>query len=151
MTLEFKNVIFAGGGSRCLWQVGFWDGANRAGLGLYESVDYAASTSAGCAMATACLLGRGVEALELFREMTARNPANIHWQNLRPGSGKPLLPHIEMYREALERFLVPADLDRDPGDHRTLDALSIPNFGQHLKTTGNHRLGYALLDVLLGN
>lgn len=111
MTLEFKNVIFAGGGSRCLWQVGFWDGANRAGLGLYESVDYAASTSAGCAMATACLLGRGVEALELFREMTARNPANIHWQNLRPGSGKPLLPHIEMYRDALERFLVPADLD----------------------------------------
>lgn len=110
--MEFSNAIFAGGGSRCLWQVGFWDGANQAGLGLNETVSYAASTSAGCAMATACLLDRGREALALFMEMTARNPANIHWQNLRPGSGKPLLPHIEMYRAALEQFLQPGDLDR---------------------------------------
>ncbi len=108
---EIRNVIFAGGGSRCLWQVGFWDGANRAGLGLSETVDFAASTSAGCAMATACLLGRGREALDLFKAMTAANPSNIHWGNLRPGSGKPLLPHIRMYREALEQFLVPADLE----------------------------------------
>jgi hypothetical protein len=94
-----------------MWQVGFWDGANRAGLALNTTVDYAASTSAGCAMATACMLDRGREGLALFKEMTGRNPANIHWQNLRPGSGKPLLPHIRMYREALEAFLSPADLD----------------------------------------
>ncbi|MGB1141881.1 MAG: patatin-like phospholipase family protein, partial [Halioglobus sp.] len=111
MKLEFENAIFAGGGSRCLWQVGFWEGANRAGLGLSDTVTYAASTSAGCAMATACLLGRGAQALELFKDMTAQNPANIHWHNLRPGSGQPLLPHIAMYREALERFLVPSDLE----------------------------------------
>lgn len=108
--MEFRNAIFAGGGSRCLWQVGFWDGANAAGGGLSDTVDFAASTSAGCAMATACMLGRGREALDLFKEMTAANPANIHWGNLRPGSGKPLLPHIEMYREALERFLAPTDM-----------------------------------------
>ena len=109
--MEFRNVIFAGGGSRCLWQLGFWDGANQAGAGLSETVDYAASTSAGCAMATAAMLDRGREALELFKDMTAQNPANIHWRNLRPGSGKPLLPHIAMYREALEQFLVPEDLE----------------------------------------
>ena len=46
---RFRNAIFAGGGSRCFWQLGFWDGANSAGLGLDRSVDYAASTSAGVA------------------------------------------------------------------------------------------------------
>lgn len=111
MCSEINSVVFAGGGSRCLWQVGFWDGANQAGLGLNRTVDYAASTSAGCAMATACMLDRGREALDLFKDMTARNPANIHWANLRPGSGKPLLPHIRMYREAMEAFLSPGDLD----------------------------------------
>jgi predicted acylesterase/phospholipase RssA len=110
--LEFSNAIFAGGGSRCLWQVGFWDGANKAGLGLSETVDYAASTSAGSAMATACMLDRGREALELFKELTARNPRNIHWDSLKPGSGKPLLPHMDMYRTALEQFLVPDDMAR---------------------------------------
>lgn len=110
--MEFTNAIFAGGGSRCLWQVGFWDGANRADLGLTETVTYAASTSAGCAMATACMLNRGREALELFKEMTARNPRNIYWENLRPGSDKPLLPHIDMYRAALEQFLVPGDMEQ---------------------------------------
>ena len=108
--MQFQNAIFAGGGSRCLWQVGFWEGAVEAGLGLDQSVDYAASTSAGCAMALAVMLGRGSQALELFKELTAANPANIHWQNLKPGSGKPLLPHIRMYREALEAFLSEQDL-----------------------------------------
>ena len=61
-------------------------------------------------MATACLLGRGREALDLFKALTAANPSNIHWRNLRPGSGKPLLPHIAMYRQALEMFLRPEDM-----------------------------------------
>ena len=43
----FQNVIFAGGGSRCVWQLGFWTGANDAGLGLDKQVTYVASTSAG--------------------------------------------------------------------------------------------------------
>ena len=108
--MHFQNAIFAGGGSRCLWQVGFWDGANEAGLGLDTSVNYAASTSAGCAMALVVLLGRGPEALALFKKLTAANPANIHWQNLKPGSGKPLFPHLRIYRQALEEFLMPDDL-----------------------------------------
>jgi predicted patatin/cPLA2 family phospholipase len=110
--VKFRNAIFAGGGSRCIWQLGFWDGANRAGLALNETVNYAGSTSAGCAVATAALLDRAPNALEMFKELTARNPRNIHWGNLRPGSGKPLLPHMGMYRAVLEQFLEPGDMER---------------------------------------
>ncbi len=110
MADHFDNVVFAGGGSRCFWQLGFWDGAVHAGLRLDTTVRYAASTSAGCAICTAAMLDRGPEALDLFMEMTDRNPANVHWQNLRARNGSPLLPHMAMYREALTRFLQPADL-----------------------------------------
>lgn len=106
----FKNVIFAGGGSRCVWQLGFWHGGNAAGLGLDETVSYVASTSAGCAMATAAILNRELEALDRFTILTAANPGNIHWRNLRPGSGRPLLPHMNMYRQVMEEFLQPNDL-----------------------------------------
>ena len=141
--MEFRNAIFAGGGSRCLWQVGFWDGANSAGLGLSETVDYAASTSAGCAMATACMLDRGREGLELFKEMTARNPRNIHWDSLKPGSGKPLLPHMDMYRKAMEDFLVPADLE-SLADKRLEFLMS--RFPRFLPTT----LGTAIAFMIYG-
>ncbi|MEM6639669.1 MAG: patatin-like phospholipase family protein [Pseudomonadota bacterium] len=108
--MAFRNAIFAGGGSRCVWQLGFWEGANRAGLGLDKTVDYAASTSAGCAMATAAMLDRGPEAMAMFLELVARNPANVHWHNLLPGRNGRLLPHIDMYRECLERLLSDDDL-----------------------------------------
>lgn len=112
---QYNNLIFAGGGSRCLWQVGFWEGARKAGLDLRASARYVASTSAGSAMATACALDKGEEGLALFMQMTAENPANIHWRNLRPGSGKPLLPHMAMYREALQRLLAEDDLGKLEG------------------------------------
>ncbi|MEM1113183.1 MAG: patatin-like phospholipase family protein [Pseudomonadota bacterium] len=108
---EFRNAVFAGGGSRCLWQLGFWEGANASGMKLADSVEYAASTSAGCAMALAGMLGRPRQAFDLFKGMTAENPANVHWWNLKPGSGAPLLPHMDMYRAALEDFLLPGDLE----------------------------------------
>jgi predicted acylesterase/phospholipase RssA len=122
---EFTNAVFAGGGSRCFWQLGFWDGANRAGLPLNTTVQYAASTSAGCAMALAALLNRGAEALAMFMEMAAQNPRNIHWHNLRPGASGPLLPHMAMYREALEQFLTDADLHA-LGDRQLEFLMAIP-------------------------
>ena len=128
MTAEFHNAIFAGGGSRCFWQLGFWDGANAAGLPLQQTVRFAGSTSAGCALATAAMLDRGREALDLFMELTARNPRNIHWQNLRPGSGAPLLPHIHMYREALETFLSDADLQDLDGRQVSFLMSQLPRF-----------------------
>ncbi|MEM7434392.1 MAG: patatin-like phospholipase family protein [Myxococcota bacterium] len=108
--MVFRNAVFAGGGSRCFWQLGFWEGAIEAGLELRESVKFMGSTSAGCAMATAAVLDRSRDALDLFKEMTRENPANIHWRNINPFRDAPLLPHARMYREALRVLVDPSDL-----------------------------------------
>ena len=102
--------MFAGGGSRCFWQLGFWEGAIQSGLDLQSSVKFVGSTSAGCAIATAAVLDRSNAALKIFKVLTAKNPRNIHWQNLNPLRRAPLLPHARMYREALELLLRPDDL-----------------------------------------
>ncbi len=109
---EFRNVIFAGGGSRCFWQLGFWNGLASRGVPLADTVEFVGSTSAGCAMATAAILNRTDDALALFKEMTHANPRNIHWWNALPRSSAPILPHARMYREALERFVRAEDFAR---------------------------------------
>jgi hypothetical protein len=109
--MKYPNVIFAGGGSRCFWQLGFWEGARAGGLDLGSGLDFAGATSAGCATATAAILGRSYEALEIFKDLTGANPRNIHWRHFRPGSGAPVLPHSRMYREGLDRFLDDAGLE----------------------------------------
>ncbi len=110
MERPFRNVIFAGGGSRCFWQLGFWEGARAGGLDLGAQVRFAGSVSAGCAMATAAVLDRTHEALALFKDLAGRNPANVHWRNLGPFRAGPVLPHGRMYRNALREFLKPDDL-----------------------------------------
>lgn len=111
MEPTIRNVIFAGGGSRCFWQLGCWDGLRDAGVPLTETVACFGSTSAGCAMATAAAVDRTLDALRLFQALSRRNPANIHWGNvLKPGA--PLLPHARMYRAALAEFVGPAELAR---------------------------------------
>lgn len=102
--MTFRNAIFAGGGSRCFWQLGFWEGAVGAGLDLRGSVKFVGSTSAGCAIASAAILDRSQDALTLFKELTADNPSNVHWGNLAPFSTGPVLPHYGMYRTALRRM-----------------------------------------------
>lgn len=108
----FENVVFAGGGSRCFWQLGFWKGVNEAGIPLTKTVRYAASTSAGCLVATASLLDRTEEALTLFKSYTASNPSNIHWDNLKPGHSGRLLPHMDMFLDAAREFLSATDLQK---------------------------------------
>jgi len=108
--MKFRNAIFAGGGSRCFWQLGFWEGAKESGLDLQRSVKFAGSTSAGCAMASAAILDRAHDALSLFKDFTEKNPKNIHWWNIHPFRRGPLLPHARMYREALGEFIGPDDL-----------------------------------------
>ncbi|MDH3200402.1 MAG: patatin-like phospholipase family protein [Myxococcales bacterium] len=108
--MSFRNAVFAGGGSRCFWQLGFWEGAIQSGLDLRNAVKFIGSTSAGCAIASAAVLDRSTTALNLFKDLTTRNPRNIHWQNLNPLRKAPLLPHAQMYREALELFIRPEDL-----------------------------------------
>jgi predicted acylesterase/phospholipase RssA len=108
--MTFRNAIFAGGGSRCFWQLGFWEGAKESGLDLQRSVKFAGSTSAGCAMASAAVLDRSRDALSLFKDFTSKNPTNIHWQNISPFKRGALLPHGRMYREALRAFIGADDL-----------------------------------------
>jgi predicted acylesterase/phospholipase RssA len=103
--MKFRNAIFAGGGSRCVWQLGFWEGAKEAGLGLQSSVKFAGSTSAGCAMASAAILDRSHDALTIFRDLTAKNPKNIHWNNINPFKQGALLPHGRMYRDAMSELI----------------------------------------------
>jgi len=108
--MRFRNAIFAGGGSRCFWQLGFWEGAKESGLDLQRSVEFVGSTSAGCAMATAAVLDRAHDALSLFQDFTERNPKNIHWWNLHPLRRGSLFPHARMYRAALDEFVGHDDL-----------------------------------------
>lgn len=61
-------------------------------------------------MATAAVLSRVREALQLFQDLTARNPRNIHWWNLHPSKPGTLFPHARMYREALDAFMGQDDL-----------------------------------------
>ncbi len=136
--MSFRNAIFAGGGSRCFWQLGFWKGAADAGLELRESVRFVGSTSAGCAIATAALLGRPFDALDIFKDLTHRNPRNVHWGNLSPFRRAPLLPHARMYREALDVFL-------DADDVRTLQRHSL-----HFLMSGFPRWARGSAGTLMG-
>ena len=95
--MRFRNAIFAGGGSRCFWQLGFWEGAKEAGVDLQGSVEFVGSTSAGCAMATAAVIDRARDALTLFQELTEENPRNIHWWNLHPFRNGSLFPHAHLF------------------------------------------------------
>lgn len=107
--MTFRNAIFAGGGSRCFWQLGFWEGAKTSGLDLQSSVKFVGSTSAGCAMATAAVLNRAHDALSIFQAFTRENPKNIHWWNLHPRRRGSVFPHASMYRRALHEFIAHDD------------------------------------------
>lgn len=110
--MRFRNAIFAGGGSRCFWQLGFWEGAKEAGLDLQSSVKFVGSTSAGCAMATAAVLDRAEDALCIFQSFTEENPKNIHWWNLHPLRRGSVFPHASMYRRALDEFIAHDDFTK---------------------------------------
>jgi len=92
----FSSVVFAGGGNRCLWQVGFWE---RVAPELTLTPKTIAAVSAGASMACLILCGRITETLEYFQKMTAGNPHNIYPANI--FRGHPVFPHLAMYRRAL--------------------------------------------------
>lgn len=103
----FDAVVFAGGGSRCFWQLGFWSVAAPA-LGIAPRE--IAAVSAGSAMACAVFAGRIERAMRLFLRATGSNPRNVY-----PGrilSRRPCFPHYEMYRETILEALDGQALDR---------------------------------------
>lgn len=96
----FDAVVFAGGGSRCLWQAGFWSVAADA-LGLAPR--RAAGVSAGSAIAAMILAGRMDQGRRLFSVLTARNRANVYPLNLL--RRRPVFPHLAMYQSVLRETL----------------------------------------------
>ena len=70
----FKSVVFAGGGSRCFWQLGFWNTVAPA-LNINPSV--VSSVSAGAAFACFSLAADAEDILSYFKKATGINKKNI--------------------------------------------------------------------------
>jgi Patatin-like phospholipase len=106
-TRTLVNVVFAGGGNRCLWQAGFWsEAAPRLGLVPHRI----AATSAGAAIACVLFAGRLREGLAHFRAATTANRRNVYPANVL--RGHPVFPHAAMYRRALLETIDTAALAR---------------------------------------
>lgn len=103
----FESVVFAGGGSRCFWQLGFWQTAAPA-LNLRPSV--LASASAGAAFACFAVASDPENILGYFKEATGANKKNVYLSNL--FSRKPVFPHYRMYRDAVLYALDDATMTR---------------------------------------
>lgn len=96
----FRAVVFAGGGSRCLWQAGFFDVAASA-LGI--EVEEAAAASAGAAMACMFFAGTTERGVEYFKKITGENRKNFYPENI--VSKTPCFPQAAMYRDVIAHAL----------------------------------------------
>jgi predicted patatin/cPLA2 family phospholipase len=93
---NIKSVVFAGGGGRCLWQVGFWDTVSPVIKLKPETV---AGVSAGAAMALMAITGRSEAALKSIKSATSLNKKNFYPENI--FKKDPLFPHYNIYRNTI--------------------------------------------------
>lgn len=93
---DFKSVVFSGGGSRCLWQVGFWDTVAPA---IKLKPDILAGVSAGAGMAGMIATGTSTVGIRLIKEATAANRKNFYLQNMI--KTEPAFPHHRIYRNTI--------------------------------------------------
>jgi predicted acylesterase/phospholipase RssA len=93
---DFKSVVFAGGGSRCFWQLGFWKTAAPA---MNIKPDAVAGVSAGAAFACLALAADAEKVLNYFKKLTAANEKNMYMENL--FRKEPVFPHYRMFRDAI--------------------------------------------------
>jgi predicted acylesterase/phospholipase RssA len=99
-------LVFAGGGCRCFWQVGFLETAGeRAAI----APRHVAAVSAGAAMATMIFAGRVARGRARFATLTAATSRNIRLRNLL--GPDPVFPHLGMYRDVLLDALDAAALE----------------------------------------
>ena len=92
----FDAVVFAGGGCRCFWQLGFW---STAAPRLNLQPERVGAVSAGAAMACAALTGVFDELVEDFAARAAANRGNFQPREwLR---GRRAFPHEAMYRATI--------------------------------------------------
>ncbi|MEB2346265.1 MAG: patatin-like phospholipase family protein [Deltaproteobacteria bacterium] len=92
----FDAAVFAGGGCRCFWQLGFWStAASRLGI----EPERVGAVSAGAAMACAALTGVFEDLVGEFTARIATNRGNFLPRNwLR---GLPAFPHERIYRATI--------------------------------------------------
>ncbi|WP_445356997.1 patatin-like phospholipase family protein [Microbulbifer sp. ANSA002] len=95
----FDQVVFAGGGGRCTWQIGFWE-VIADQIKLKPRV--LTGVSAGAMIAGLILIGRATASVDYFSSVFNANPRNVYWRNL---LGKaPVFPHYEIYREGIQEL-----------------------------------------------
>jgi len=93
---EFSSVVLSGGGSRCLWQVGFWDTVAPA-LKLKPKIF--AGVSAGAAMAGMIATGTSTIGIRLIKEATGKNKRNFYPGNI--FRKERVFPHYEIYKNTI--------------------------------------------------
>jgi predicted acylesterase/phospholipase RssA len=103
----YAAAVFAGGGCRCFWQIGFWSVvADEIGLAPRRLV----GVSAGAAFAVAAAIGRIDDVLHDFKARAAANPGNFVPRNRR-APGERAFPHERIYGGLLRDHIGPAELD----------------------------------------
>jgi predicted acylesterase/phospholipase RssA len=99
-SLAYNAVVFAGGGSRCFWQAGFWQALEPR---LSASPKAVAAASGGASTACHVLAGRARACMEFYRQASNGRRRNFDYTNLFNG-GKVYAGH-RVYRGALETVL----------------------------------------------
>jgi predicted patatin/cPLA2 family phospholipase len=103
----YQAVVFAGGGCRCVWQLGFW-GVAAPALGLRPRT--VGAVSAGAAMACMVFSESVDRGLAYFKRRAAANQRNAYPLNV--FRGKPVFPHEEIYRDTILASLDVAAFER---------------------------------------
>lgn len=93
----YRSVVFAGGGNRCVWQVGFWEVVAPV-IGLKPRV--VAAVSAGAFMAAMLFSGRIDKAMANALAAFTANRKNFHLAELL--RGRRPFPHPGIFRGMLE-------------------------------------------------
>jgi len=93
---DFSNLVFAGGGSRCFWQAGFWSVFDPDNTRTPQRV---VAVSAGAAMACLAFSRKIETGLHYFKEQTAKNPRNFYPTHMLRGGET--FPHERIYRDAI--------------------------------------------------
>ena len=109
--LASDGLVFAGGGARCFWQMGFIDALRDHAPLAPKAV---AAVSAGSAIACAVFAGRDGHALDRFKALTQENARNAY-PKLALRRGRAVFPHLAMYRSAILDAMDPEALDRRAG------------------------------------
>ena len=123
-------MVLAGGGGRCLWQVGFWVEAFPA---LGTAPKRVVGVSAGATMAAALLADRVAFALDYMKDAVSRNPKNFYPENF--FNRRPLFPHHRIYRQAILSIFDDDSLNRLQAGPELLVVLARPPRGLGPRTS----------------